>query len=1073
MKRHLIGTAKAHLIQGALCLVLLAAGILPALFSLQASARPEQRTLTFAERVAYQRAIEDVYWRHRIWPKERRDPKPALDAVMSQAQLEKKVSDYLRKSQALEDYWQRPITAEQLQAEMDRMAKHTKQPEMLHELFDTLGNDSFVIAECLARPALADRLLTSWYAYDQRIHGELRQRAQAQLQMRNSVDQVKQVTGRYSESELVRNDSAHGKKNHHVGHDVKLTSREWDETVQRLVATFSQPGSRLLSGKSASPSRPLVQTRPTVASYEALPTKELSSLQEDETCYHATAVMEKTQNRLKLVDVAWPKEPLSFWLTRMESQVLTAIRVPTGSYALPKITDGSGCIDNTWAATAAPPRRRAAHTAVWTGSEMIIWGGFENVFPNQSFNTGARYNPSTDSWAGTTTTDAPSGRYSHTAVWTGNEMIVWGGADFSGNFFNTGGRYDPATDSWTGTSTTNPPAARSAHTAIWTGSVMIVWGGNDGANDLSSGGRYNANTDSWTTTSATDAPTARQLHTAVWTGSEMIIWGGESNGSPFNTGGRYDPDSDSWIATTTTNAPEGRANHTGVWSTSQMIIWGGDSSGSPFNTGGRYDPGTNSWTATDPVNAPAGRSYHTAVWTGSEMIVWGGYFFDGNQNYLNTGGRYNPGTNSWIATGTTDAPTARSNHTAIWTDTEMIVWGGASDAGFLSTGGKYNPITDSWVPTDNTPNPRARHAAVWTGSEMIVWGGNNAEDGDLDTGGRFDPATDNWIATSTANAPVPRLLPTAVWTGSEMIVWGGFNFDSGDVNTGGRYNPITDSWIATSTTNAPTGRESHTAVWTGSSMIIWGGYDGTNYFNTGGRYNPSTNSWTATNIINAPEGRETHGAVWTDSEMIVWGGLGDSGYFDTGGRYNPVTDNWTATNTANAPVARNVHDAIWTGKEMIIWGGSYIFIDTHYLNTGGRYNPNTDSWTATSTTDAPEARTTHTAVWTGSEMIVWGGQAGTIGHYFNTGGRYDPSTDSWTATSTNNVPDGRYRHTAVWTDNEMIVWGGILYSNTYTNTSGRYCAQSSPPPTPTPTPTPCTGRCTPTPRPRPTPAPRP
>ena len=148
-----------------------------------------------------------------------------------------------------------------------------------------------------------------------------------------------------------------------------------------------------------------------------------------------------------------------------------------------------------------------------------------------------------------------------------------------------------------------------------------------------------------------------------------------------------------------------------------------------------------------------------------------------------------------------------------------------------------------------------------------------------------------------------------------------------------------------------------------------------------------------TSTINAPAGRETHGAVWTGNEMIVWRGLGDAGYFDTGGRYNPVTDSWTATNTVNAPVGRTVHGATWTGKEMIIWGGSYVFIDTHYLNTGGCYNPNTGSWTATSITNAPEARTIHTAVWTGREMIVWGGQAGPIGHYFNTGGRYDPSTD--------------------------------------------------------------------------------
>ena len=60
---------------------------------------------------------------------------------------------------------------------------------------------------------------------------------------------------------------------------------------------------------------------------------------------------------------------------------------------------------------------------------------------------------------------------------------------------------------------------------------------------------------------------------------------------------------------------------------------------------------------------------------------------------------------------------------------------------------------------------------------------------------------------------------------------------------------------------------------------------------------------------------------------------------------------------------------------MIVWGG---FCHGRYLNTGGRYNPSTDSWTATSTTNAPHAETTHTAVWTGSEMIVWGGSIAAI-----------------------------------------------------------------------------------------------
>src|SRR5215813_13034678 len=116
-------------------------------------------TLSFEDRVAYQRAIEDVYWRHRIWPKNRPDPKPSLDAVMSQATIEKKVQDYLSHSELLDQDWSKPITPEQLQGEMDRMAQHTKQPEVLRELFAALGNDPFVIAECLARPVLTERLI--------------------------------------------------------------------------------------------------------------------------------------------------------------------------------------------------------------------------------------------------------------------------------------------------------------------------------------------------------------------------------------------------------------------------------------------------------------------------------------------------------------------------------------------------------------------------------------------------------------------------------------------------------------------------------------------------------------------------------------------------------------------------------------------------------------------------------------------------------------------------------------------------------------------------------------------------
>jgi N-acetylneuraminic acid mutarotase len=319
----------------------------------------------------------------------------------------------------------------------------------------------------------------------------------------------------------------------------------------------------------------------------------------------------------------------------------------------------------------------------------------------------------------------------------------------------------------------------------------------------------------------------------------------------------------------------------------------------------------------------------------------------------------------------------------------MIVWGGYGDSGYLNTGERYNASTDSWTATTTTNAPAARykHTAVWTGSEMIVWGGVSGTD--LTTGGRYNPGTDTWIATSTSNAPSARESYTVVWTGSEMIVWGGSYFDGSNrfyLNTGGKYNPGMDSWTATSTTNVPSGRTDHTAVWSGSEMIVWGGNDGDSYLNTGGRYNPSMDSWTATSTSNVASGRDSHTAVWTDSEMIIWGGHNLSGPLNTGGRYNPGTDSWTATTTTNnAPSARTYHTAVWTGSEMIVWGG---YGDYHGFptNTGGRYNPSTDSWRATSTANAPSGRVSHNAVWTGSEMIVWGGDY--VGDIFSTGGRY-------------------------------------------------------------------------------------
>ena len=201
-----------------------------------------------------------------------------------------------------------------------------------------------------------------------------------------------------------------------------------------------------------------------------------------------------------------------------------------------------------------------------------------------------------------------------------------GRVDAGGNKVNTGGVYDPATDTWTATTTTGAPSARSGHTAVWTGTKMVVWGGYD-TDYTNTGGIYDPSTDTWTATTTTNAAWYRSSHTAVWTGSRMVVWGGNQYGAFLNTGGVYDPDANAWATMTTTGAPVGRFGHAALWTGSKMIVWGGtDTAGSTkyYNTGGLYDPASNTWTATSTAGAPSARAYHGGVWTGSKMIVWGG-----------------------------------------------------------------------------------------------------------------------------------------------------------------------------------------------------------------------------------------------------------------------------------------------------------------------------------------------------------------------------------------------------------------------------------------------------------------
>ncbi|MCL4266286.1 MAG: tandem-95 repeat protein [Anaerolineae bacterium] len=891
-------------------LLLLALILSSAGSSVRAAANPADPPFSMADRVACQTAAETIYWQHREWPAVNPTPKPALAEVMPAAAIAAKVADTARYSHALETFWHTSITGEMLQAEIDRQATHTQDPAMLQELWAALGNDPAHIAECLARPVLAKRLVQNWQAQDTRF----------------------------------------------------------------------------------------------------------------------------------------TNTPFEAWWAGVKNDLPTTFTTPVYDYRLPAIAE-SPQTDDTWVDTAAIPGDGEG-VSVWTGTEMIFYG--------RSSTQGHRYNPTTDTWEAMNTVGAPHRVYDFTAVWSGTEMITWGGCTGQHEFCTTsaGGRYNPTTDTWTPTDTATAPIGRRQHGAVWSGSEMIIWGGcHEDANGnqncnvvLNSGGRYDPITNSWQPTSLSNAPTARNFPELVWAGDQMILWTGTATADP---GRRYDPISDSWQSISTTNAPAGREAAL-IWTGDEMIAWGG-CTGSPFcdtpqNDGGRYDPVSDSWTAVTTINAPTARWGHDTIWTGTEMIVWGGT--NGTGSHLNSGGRYNPITNSWMATSTTGAPSPRSAHT-LWTGSLMLVWGGVGSNN-LRNGARYEPGSDSWTPI-SAKDPfsfRNYHSAIWTGVEMIAWGGEGdgtASTG-LDTGRIYDPVTDSWSDTSVVNAPSPRDGHSAIWTGTEMIIWGGDVYSWFTQGTGGRYNPMTDSWTPTNEATAPVAKALHTAVWTGTEMIIWGGSVWDNPWDgTGARYNPAGDSWTDITNSGAPSPRYLHSSVWTGDEMLIWGGAGSTGPVGTGARYNPTTNTWAPIASTNAPAERVLHSTIWDGTTMIVWGGTADYGPWILHNDGGRYNPATDTWTDVNIGNAPAARARHTAVWTGDEMIVWSGCTNSANCLQGdaAGGRYDPQTDTWTATSTTGAPEARQWHTAVWTGDAMIVWAGLTDDNGISQTGGLYFADTS------------------------------
>jgi N-acetylneuraminic acid mutarotase len=355
-----------------------------------------------------------------------------------------------------------------------------------------------------------------------------------------------------------------------------------------------------------------------------------------------------------------------------------------------------------------------------------------------------------------------------------------------------------------------------------------------------------------------------------------------------------------------------------------------------------------------------------------------------------------------------------------------VVGRGGTDE-FVASGGE-RPGTAAqrrgWVELPDGPLSARTHAVgVWTGGELFVWGGRRGPDGGVATdGARNDPTSGRW--KRVAAAPIAgRYLASAVWTGREVVVWGGVaRRGRGVLGDGAAYDPATNRWRRLpSAPLAP--RAGQAMVWTGRQVIVWGGASaaggGDAVFADGAAYDPAANQWSPL----PPSGlaaRANAAAVWDGRDVIVWGGEDPTGRPPTpradGAMFDPAGAAWRPMR-AIPPEPRASASAVWSGRELIVWGGS---TGNGTLASGAAYDPAADRWRAIAASPL-SARSEAAAGWDGGQMLVWGGFSANV---HADGAAYDPDRDRWRRLPTAGDLHGRVGHVAAWTGATLLIWGG-------------------------------------------------
>ena len=372
-----------------------------------------------------------------------------------------------------------------------------------------------------------------------------------------------------------------------------------------------------------------------------------------------------------------------------------------GDFTPSSVDAGEGWEEEPWRTmphSLAKPTVNAA--AVWTGQEMIVLGGAPSLSPQaEALSQVASFDPA--AWKWRELGSLPYAAHGISAVWTGSEVVVWGGVSDRTDptsVTSRGAVLDPVINEWRDLPAA-PITGRWSHLSVWTGREVLMWGGLQSDPDgetlrwVSDGAAYDPVAGVWREIPKAPLPDRLESVVGAWTGMEFVVWAGRAEVTPGtfgSVGAAYDPVLGSWSPIA--DAPLEPGLYAGTWAGGGLVVVGGVAEDRAAARAAIFDPAVGEWRQLP--SPPGGVRYGpTVTAAGDRLFVYGG---DRNERLgtVDVHAVLDLSAGKWERL--VPVPLDhRVGHVAVWTGAELLVFGGAEhggdDAAPIATGVAYRP----------------------------------------------------------------------------------------------------------------------------------------------------------------------------------------------------------------------------------------------------------------------------------------------------------------------------------------------------------------------------------------------